>query len=117
MKRVVFVLALLAVLVPGDALLAQTEISARGADIRIGGRLHRPFQMSSVDDTDSDFCFRRSRIIADVTVNDFWSARVQTDFAGGSASLQDAYIRMNFSDNFRVSMGQFKRAFDLFELS
>lgn len=117
MKRVVFVLVLLAAVVPGDALLAQAEISARGANIRIGGRLHSQYQMSSVDGTESDFFFRRARLIADVTVNDFWTARVQTDFAGGTATLQDAYVRMNFSDNFQISMGQFKRAFDLFELS
>ena len=27
------------------------------------------------------------------------------------------YLRLNFADDFQVSMGQFKRAFDLFELS
>jgi hypothetical protein len=117
MKKLLLVLALLALCVPADALLAQTEISARGASIRIGGRLHAQFQSSSVEDTEADFFFRRARLIADVSVTDFWSGRVQADFAGGGASLQDAYVRMNFADNFRVSMGQFKRAFDLFELA
>jgi hypothetical protein len=117
MNRVLLVLALLVAFIPADALQAQAEISARGATLRMGGRLHAQFQSSSVEDTEADFFFRRARLIADVTVTDFWSGRVQADFAGGGASLQDAYVRMNFADNFRVSMGQFKRAFDLFELS
>jgi hypothetical protein len=93
------------------------EISARDASIRIGGRLHSQYSASSVEAAESDFFFRRVRLIADISVTDFFSARVQPDFAGGETQLQDAYVRFNFSDGFRVSMGQFKRAFDLFELS
>jgi len=93
------------------------DISARGADIRIGGRLHSQYSASSVAAAESDFFFRRARLIADVTVTDLLDARMQTDFAGGKAAVQDAYLRFKFSPGFRVSMGQFKRAFDLFELS
>jgi hypothetical protein len=96
---------------------AAQEISARNADIRIGGRLHSQYSVSSVESAEDDFFFRRVRLIADISVTDFFSARVQPDFAGGQTQLQDAYVRFNFSDAFRVSMGQFKRAFDLFELS
>lgn len=116
MKKAMFVLAILLAWVPAEALVAQTEISARGADIRIGGRLHAQYQSSSADGSEADFFFRRARINVDVTVNDFLSARVQPEFSGGSAELVDAYVRLTFSDHFRLSMGQFKRPFDLFEL-
>lgn len=117
MTRAFTVLLLVAALAPASALMAQTQISARGADIRIGGRLQPQYQTSSVDGAESDFFFRRARLIADVDVNDFWSGRLQADFAGGGASLQDAYVTMTFSDAFDLSVGQFKRAFDLFELA
>jgi Phosphate-selective porin O and P len=118
MRRLLRLLALALTLaaVP-TGVTAQTEISARGAKIRIGGRLHSQYTASSVTDAENDFFFRRVRIIADITVNDFVSARVQPDFSGGKTALQDAYVRLAFSKAFRLSMGQFKRAFDLFELS
>lgn len=116
MKRLILLLSGCALLVLPEAALAQAEISARGASIRLGGRVHTQFQSSSVEETEADFFFRRARLIADVTVNDFLSGRVQTDFSGGSVALQDAFVRMAFSDAFSVSVGQFKRAFDLFEL-
>lgn len=93
------------------------EISSRYGSIRFGGRLHAQYSKSSVDAAQNDFFFRRVRLIADITINDFVSARVQPDFAGGTAALQDAYVRFNFSDAFRLSVGQFKRGFDLFELA
>lgn len=100
-----------------EPLEAQTEISARAATIRLGGRLHSQYQGSSVDGAINDFFIRRARIIGDLTFNDFITGRVQTDFAKGTATLLDAYVRMNFDESFRLSFGQFKRAFDLFELS
>ncbi len=66
---------------------------------------------------DSDFFLRRVRLTADITVNDFVSGRIQPDFARGKTALQDVYIRLGFSSTFRLSLGQFKRAFDVFELS
>lgn len=99
-------------------LSAQTTISARAATITIGGRLHTQYAMSSLGSYTDDFFFRRARLIADVSVNDFFDARIQPEFAGsGGAELKDAYVRFKFSPAFRVSMGQFKRPFDLFELA
>jgi len=100
-----------------QASVAQTEISARSSSIRIGGRLHAQYAASGVAEAENDFFFRRVRLIADVTVSDFLSARIQPDFSGGKTALQDAYVRLGFSSAFRVSIGQFKRSFDLFELS
>ena len=113
--RTSITIAALALLFVAPGLEAQAQISARGADIRLGGRLHSQFVTSSVDGVGSQFFQRRARLITDVTVGDVWSARVQGDFSGGSTELVDAWIRYNFSSSFRVSVGQFHRAFDLFE--
>ena len=93
------------------------EISARSASVRIGGRMHAQYSASSVSSSVNDFFLRRARLILDVMVADFFGARLQPDFAGGKTELKDAYVRLNFADDFRISMGQIKRAFDLFELS
>lgn len=108
--------AMIFALVP-TALEAQTTISSRAATLQIGGRLHTQYQGSSVDGAVNDFFIRRARLIVDGTFNDFFVGRVQTDFAGGGATLLDAYIRMDFDEAFRLSVGQFKRSFDIFELA
>jgi hypothetical protein len=111
-----FAFLLLTAYTPGAA-EAQLEISSRASSIRIGGRSQAQYSVSSVPGADNDFFFRRVRLLADITVNDFVSARIQPDFAGGKAALQDTYIRLAFSSAFRLSVGQFKRAYDLFEMS
>ncbi|MDT8341777.1 MAG: porin [Longimicrobiales bacterium] len=110
--------SLLAVLTSLAALpaSAQVDISARGASIRLGGRLHAQYQGSSAEGSESEFFLRRARLTADVVINDFLSGRVQPEFSGGSAHLTDAYVRLTFSEAFRLTMGQFKRPFDRFEL-
>lgn len=97
---------------------AQAQIDARFATIEVGGRLHAQLAHTSAaaEVPDVDLFMRRARVTLDVEVNDFLDGRVQYDFAGGG-SLKDAYFRMAFADAFRVSMGQFKRPFDVFELS
>lgn len=95
---------------------AQT-VSGRNSSITFGGRVHAQFFHTSVDDgPPKDLFFRRVRLNADITINDYLDARIMPDFAGGRTALQDAYIRLKLSPSFRVSIGQFKRAFDLFEL-
>ena len=115
-RRLIALLLVAAATLGAERLVAQ-QISARGADIRLGGRLHAQYAHSSVEAAENDFFFRRARLIADITVSDFLDARLQTDVAGGRAAVQDAYLRFEVVDGVRVSMGQFKRAFDLFELS
>ena len=101
---------------PGS-LAGQLEISARDAQVRIGGRLHSQFATSSAEHgKTADFFTRRARLTIDVRVTPLLDARVQPDFGGGKLSLKDAYFRLGFDPAFRFSMGQFKRAFDLFEL-
>lgn len=97
---------------------AQVEISARSADIRFGGRLHSQFATSSAEGGKAtDFFTRRARLTLDLSVSDLLDARVQPDFGEGKLDLKDAYFRLNLDPGFRISMGQFKRAFDIFELN
>lgn len=113
-----FVIGLFAVLSSPTPASAQTEISARTATITIGGRLHTQFSSTTVDDAGPTNVFlRRARVYLGIEVNDFLEAVLQPDFVGGEARLQDAYVRFKFSDGFAVTVGQMKRAFDLFELS
>lgn len=116
MRRGFVRLAVLAVLLLPLPLSAQFEVSGRAATLRVGGRLHARYAASSVDGL-NDFFIRRARIIVDLTVDDFLEGRLQPGFGGGVATIQDAYVRLNFSPQFRLSVGKFKRAFDLFELS
>lgn len=118
MQRVLLAITLALMSMSSSAgLEAQTEIFARGATLRIGGRLHTQYFSSFVDEKQSDFFVRRARLIVEGTFTDFITGRFQTDFAFGRARLLDAYIRMNFSDGFQLSFGHLKRAFDIFELA
>ncbi len=116
-RRLSLVLLGAALLLPAAEAAAQNTIASRAASIRIGGRLQAQYATSSVGSDHSGFFFRRARLTADVTVNDFLDGRIQPEFAGGTVELKDAYLRLTFSPGFQLSMGQFFRAFDLFELS
>lgn len=90
------------------------EISSRASKMRIGGRIHTQFAHSSAEGGKAaDFFIRRARLVFDVEINELVSGRLEHDFAMG---LRDAYFRFSFDPAFRVSVGQFKRSFDLFEL-
>jgi hypothetical protein len=75
------------------------------------------YTVSSVAGAHNDFFFRRARIAVDVEVNDFLGGFFQPDFAGGAVEFKDAYMTLTFSDALELSIGQFKRAFDLFQLA
>ena len=93
---------------------AQTEVSGRGASLRLGGRVHVQYAASSAEGDRAHFFLRRARIEGDITVNDFLDARIQPEFGAGGAGLRDAFVRLRFSPGFQVTMGQFKRPFDPF---
>ena len=84
----------------------------------LGGRLH--FQMNSTSsegEPASEFMVRRARIWAATRVNDWIDGAVQVDVSGGAAVARFAFVRLTLSPVARISFGQFKRAFDNFELT
>lgn len=114
--RSITLIAVLATAGPGP-MFAQEEISTRYARVEFGGRLHSQFATSSAAGGKStDFFTRRARLTIDVQVSPLLDGRVQPDFGGGRLEVKDAYFRLSFDRGFRLSAGQFKRAFDIFEL-
>ena len=106
----------LATLVP-TSLVAQLQINSRAAEITLTGRVHSQFRTSSVDGAlGSEFVLRRVRMTAHITINDLVDGRIQPDFGEGTIALKDAYLRLSFDPAFRLSFGQAKRPFDIFEL-
>jgi hypothetical protein len=108
---------ILAFAAPHASIAQEPVLSAEGASLTLGGRLHGRFQASSVEEADNSFFIRRARIRLDAEFGEFLDARLQTDFAGGRATLLDAWIRFDITDGVSVYGGQFKRSIDVFELS
>jgi hypothetical protein len=98
------------------ATTAQLQVTGRGASLVIGGLVQPQYGVSSIAGADNDFQIRRTRLRAELSVSDFLGGRVMTEWGGGSGRILDAYASMTFSEGFELSFGQFKRAFDLFEL-
>lgn len=105
----------------GAAVLQPLTAQVRVPDnvqIRFSGRLHAQFNTTSVDtERSSDFLIRRARLSAEVNVGPWVTGKVEPDFGEGGIELKDAWVRLNLSPAFQVSAGQFKRPFDLFELT
>ena len=116
--RVASILAV-AMLTPAAALHAQAvEPRFPVERTEIGGRVH--FQMSSTSadgEVGSEFFVRRARLWAATRVNEWIDGAVLIDVAGATASARYAFLRFSLSPTARVSFGQFKRAFDNFELT
>lgn len=97
---------------------AQVEIKSKAVAITITGRQHTQFNTTSVEGKlGSEFLIRRARLTAEVKLNDVVSGKIQPDFGSGKLSLKDAYSKFSFGSRFKVYTGQFKRPFDLFELT
>jgi hypothetical protein len=103
--------------------LGQVEIEANAMEVKLTGRLHAMWDYSSAsEDLSNVFLIRQARLTMEIKVNDFISGKIQPEFTTGFSlenglRLKDAYVNMNFAPEFRVRMGQFKRPFDLFELT
>ena len=97
---------------------AQVKVESRAMEIVITGRLHTQWNTTSVDGPISnEFLIRRARLTAEVEINELVSGKIQPDYGDGELSLKDAYLRLSFDPAFRATIGQFKRPFDLFELT
>jgi hypothetical protein len=117
LRTAVLALAASATLLPSAAATQQFQVGSRTASVTLVGNVQTQYTISSIDGADNDFFFRRARFGLDVRVNDFLSGILQPDFAGGQVAMKDAFMRLTFSDAFVLSIGQFKRAFDLFQLA
>jgi hypothetical protein len=82
--------------------------------LKIGGRLHSQFVHSSSDGGETaEILFRRVRIALEGGLGGVLVAKLEHDFTSG---IQDAYLKLNIHPGFALTVGQFKRSFDLFEL-
>lgn len=110
----------LATLASGTPEVAAQPVEPRAPVERaeFGGRAHIQFNTTSVDGAaGSEFLVRRARIWAGARINDWLDGAVLVDLAGTTASARYAFVRASLDPALRVSVGQFKRAFDLFELT
>lgn len=84
----------------------------------LGGRVHFQLNTTSGDEGPaSELLVRRARIWAATRVNEWIDGAVQVDVSGASAVARFAFVRLSLSPAARLSFGQFKRAFDNFELT
>jgi hypothetical protein len=117
-KQIVAVLVIIALIGLASPGLAEVVLKSKATEIKLTGRAHTQFNTSSVEgEIGSEFFIRRARITAEVKLNDFVHGKVQPDFGSGKLSLKDAYMKLNFNKNLVFRIGQFKRPFDLFELT
>lgn len=93
------------------------EITAREGALRLGGYVQAQIQLSSAEGSASDLFFRRVRPRLDVRINDLVDGRIEMDLAGSRVDGRDFWVRLSFSERFRLKMGQAKRPFSAFELA
>ncbi len=106
-----------ALLVCAPGLAAQSASAPPAPTLTLGGEVNVQYTASSVDAYPSGFTLRRVRLNGTFVVNELMDAHVQAELAAtGGAELRDAWVRFTFSPALKLSAGQFKRAFDLFEL-
>lgn len=103
---------------PASDARAQVTIDSRAVEITLTGRVHLQWNSSSVgEEISNEFLIRRTRLTAELKVNDWISGKVQPDYGDGKINLKDAYLRLTFDPALRATLGQFKRPFDVFELT
>ncbi|GIW52263.1 MAG: hypothetical protein KatS3mg081_1618 [Gemmatimonadales bacterium] len=97
---------------------AQTSVQAGAVSATLGGRLHTQFNTTSAPAVPaSEFAIRRARLDAKVQINRFLSGMVQPEFGEGKVLLRVAYAKLDAGAPLSVTIGQFKRPFDRFELT
>jgi len=84
----------------------------------VGGRVNTQFNATSVDGVAaSEFRIRRARLFMQATVNDWLDGVASLEYSNGQAQGLYMFMRGTLAPEFRVSFGQFKRPFDLFEFT
>jgi len=94
------------------------QITARdGVRIRLSGRVHPQYNSTSVTtEPRQQMLLRRARLTFDVSTG-WLSARIEPDVGEGELSVKDAWVGFEMGGGLQVRLGQFKRPFDLFELT
>ncbi|MBW3533874.1 MAG: OprO/OprP family phosphate-selective porin [Gemmatimonadetes bacterium] len=87
--------------------------------VEVGGRVHLQMNTTSEGalEPGAEFLLRRARIWVGARVNEWIDGVAQIDVAGGRATARYAFVRFSLAPELALSFGQFKRAFDLFELT
>ena len=90
-------------------------LAGDGFRLNVGGYLQFRYVLnfrddSNVDDFQSGFQARRTRLVFDGKINRDWDFRIMTDFSrsSGDQELKDAYVRYNFPTGWKLKWGQFK---------
>ncbi len=101
---------------PADAQAVEPRVPVERTEL--GGRVHLQLNTTSADsETDSEFVVRRARLWVAARVNEWIDGAVQIDVSRGKAAARYAFVRLAVSPTANITLGQFKRAFDNFELT
>jgi len=90
---------------------SRLDFADTGFTANISTQLQTRYEFSDIDEgqNTSSFDIRTARIsISGTALNEEFSYMVQTEFAGESAELLDAYIQWNACEGMGLRMGQFK---------
>jgi phosphate-selective porin OprO/OprP len=97
---------------------ANDGFSLRSADgrfqLRLRGYLHSDARVALDDppaQSASTFLLRRVRPVIEATLHERLGLRLMPDFAGGDASIQDAFVELRLAPAFAIRSGKFKAPF------
>ncbi|MFY9269867.1 MAG: porin, partial [Candidatus Manganitrophaceae bacterium] len=79
--------------------------------LRVGGYLQADGRFFLNDENparSNTFLLRRVRPVLEGTVFKYYDFRIMPDFGGGTATLQDAYVRLSYWPQARLQFGKFK---------
>jgi hypothetical protein len=117
-RVVVALVAGAVVLAAAGSASAEVELKSKATEIKLTGLVQTIFDHTTVEgEVGSEFLMRRVRFIGEVVLNENVSGKIQPDYGKGKLSLKDAYMKLRFGPSLQLRIGQFKRPFDLFELT
>ncbi len=112
---------------PGLFALAAGSAEAQVPTIRVAGRLQAQYRFAGGDSVpggaftsaavSSGFEIRRLRIQADVRFGDNMTMVIQPSFEMGALRMRDAYLRVGFTPQLGLTVGQEKSPFQRYELN
>jgi len=76
--------------------------------LRLSGLIHADARMFFADSGVTTFAIRRARPSLDATAYRYFDFKLQTDFAGNTAQLLDAYGNLHFIDEVQLMVGKGK---------